>query len=103
MKKRIIAIFTGNRAEYGLQYPILRAVNQHPKLDYRLIVSGAHLDINFGRTLEEIHQDGFRIDEEVKIVMDADKIAGKHLNDSIHSSAYKFFYTPNVKWLVKID
>lgn len=74
MKKRIIAIFTGNRAEYGLQYPILRAVNQHPKLDYRLIVSGAHLDINFGRTLEEIHQDGFRIDEEVKIVMDAESL-----------------------------
>lgn len=71
MKKRTIAIFTGNRAEYGLQYPILRAVNKHPELDYRLIVSGAHLDENFGRTLDEIRSDGFRIDAEVKIEMDA--------------------------------
>ncbi len=71
MSKRTIAIFTGNRAEYGLQYPILRAVHQHPDLDYRLLVSGAHLDAQFGRTLDEIRSDGFHIDAEVKIEMDA--------------------------------
>lgn len=71
MIKRKIAVFTGNRAEYGLQFPILRAIDQHPDLDYQLIVSGAHLDVNFGRTLEEIRKDGFRIDAEVVIEMDA--------------------------------
>ncbi len=71
MGKRTIAVFTGNRAEYGLQYPILRAVDKHPDLDYRLLVSGAHLDTHFGRTLDEIRSDGFRIDAEVKIEMDA--------------------------------
>lgn len=57
---------------YGLQYPILRAVDEHPELDYLLLVSGAHLDNNFGRTLEEIRNDGFRIEAEVKIEMNAD-------------------------------
>jgi UDP-hydrolysing UDP-N-acetyl-D-glucosamine 2-epimerase len=71
MSKRVIAIFTGNRAEYGLQYPILRAVDRHPELEYRLIVSGAHLDPNFGRTLAEIEADGFKVYAEVKIDMDA--------------------------------
>jgi UDP-hydrolysing UDP-N-acetyl-D-glucosamine 2-epimerase len=71
MSTRRVAIFTGNRAEYGLQYPILRAIDKHPVLDYRLIVSGAHLDANFGLTLEEIRNDGFKIDAEVKIEMDA--------------------------------
>jgi UDP-N-acetylglucosamine 2-epimerase (non-hydrolysing)/GDP/UDP-N,N'-diacetylbacillosamine 2-epimerase (hydrolysing) len=71
MKKRVIAIFTGNRAEYGLQYPIIRAVDRHPDLDYRLLVSGAHLDPNFGSTLKEIQADGFRVDAEIKIEMDA--------------------------------
>ena len=71
MSKRSIAIFTGNRAEYGLQFPILRAVHNHPDLDYHLLVSGAHLDSNFGSTLEEIRGDGFHIDAEVKIEMDA--------------------------------
>lgn len=74
MLKRTIAVFTGNRAEYGLQYPVLKAIDAHEKLDYRLIVSGAHLDKNFGETLSEIKKDGFRIDEEVKIEMDAGSI-----------------------------
>jgi UDP-hydrolysing UDP-N-acetyl-D-glucosamine 2-epimerase len=74
MSKRTIAIFTGNRAEYGLQYPILRAVDKHPTLDYRLLVSGAHLDAFFGRTLDEISNDGFRVDAEVKIKMDASSL-----------------------------
>lgn len=69
---RRIAVFTGNRAEYGLQYPILKAVDEHPALEYQLIVSGAHLDRNFGRTLDEIRHDGFRIDAEVAIDMGAD-------------------------------
>lgn len=68
--KRKVAIFTGNRAEYGLQYPIIKAVAEHPELDYVLIVSGAHLDDNFGGTLDEIKNDGFNVYAEVNIDMD---------------------------------
>lgn len=70
--KRIVGVFTGNRAEYGLQFPILRAIERHPELEYRLLVSGAHLDNNFGRTLEEIKADGFSIHAEVTITMGDD-------------------------------
>jgi UDP-hydrolysing UDP-N-acetyl-D-glucosamine 2-epimerase len=74
MSKRTIAVFTGNRAEYGLQFPILRAIDAHPDLDYKLIVSGAHLDPNFGKTLSEIEADGFAVAAEVKIDMPADSL-----------------------------
>jgi UDP-N-acetylglucosamine 2-epimerase (non-hydrolysing)/GDP/UDP-N,N'-diacetylbacillosamine 2-epimerase (hydrolysing) len=74
MTKRIVAVFTGNRAEYGLQLPILRAIDAHPSLDYRLIVSGAHLDENFGRTLEEIEEDGYKVHAEVKIEIKEDTL-----------------------------
>ena len=74
MKKRRVAVFTGNRAEYGLQFPILKALSEHPHIDYNLIVSGAHLDKNFGETLAEIESDGFIITEEVKIEMDAENL-----------------------------
>jgi UDP-N-acetylglucosamine 2-epimerase (non-hydrolysing)/GDP/UDP-N,N'-diacetylbacillosamine 2-epimerase (hydrolysing) len=73
-KKRVVAVFTGNRAEYGLQFPILKAISEHPGLEYKLIVSGAHLDKNFGRTLAEIEADGFKIHAEVKIEMVADTL-----------------------------
>jgi len=73
-KLKKIAVFTGNRAEYGLQYPILKAIKDHPQLDYKLIISGAHLDVNFGSTIKEINDDGFEIYAEAKIEMDADSI-----------------------------
>lgn len=72
--KRKIAVFTGNRAEYGLQYPILKAIAAHPDLDYFLLVSGAHLKEDFGRTMREIETDGFAVHAEVKMDMPHDSL-----------------------------
>ena len=73
MKIKKIAVFTGNRAEYGLQYPVLKAIEKHPNLDYQLMVSGAHLDDNFGNTKNEIINDGFKIASEINIHLDETK------------------------------
>src|SRR3989338_3184739 len=75
-KKRKIAIFTGNRAEYGLQYPIIRAISRHPDLEYYLLVSGAHLQEDFGYTLKEIEKDSFNVYGEVKLTMEQDNLYG---------------------------
>ncbi len=72
--KRKIAIFTGNRAEYGLQYPIIKAISKHPKLKYFLLVSGAHLQEDFGYTVQEIKKDGFKVYNEVKLTMEEDTL-----------------------------
>ena len=74
MSKRKIAIFTGNRAEYGLLNPVIRAVYDHPDLEPFLLVSGAHLDDNFGRTIDEIEKDGFSVYREVNITMPEDNL-----------------------------
>ena len=74
MKKKNIAIFTGNRAEYGLLFPVISAVQKHRSLNYELLVSGAHLDSNFGNTLSEIKRDGFKISKEIKINMSGDTL-----------------------------
>ena len=75
---RRIAIYTGNRAEYGLQYPIIKAVAEHPDLDYFLLVSGAHLDEAFGRTKNEIEKDGFQVHAEVPLEMGDDLYGTAH-------------------------
>lgn len=72
--KRKIAIFTGNRAEYGLQYPIIRAIADDPRLDYFLLVGGAHLQEDFGKTMAEIEADGFRVHRQVRMDMDRDTL-----------------------------
>lgn len=74
MNKRKIAVFTGNRAEYGLMYPILKAIASHEKLEYYLLVSGAHLQEDFGYTKQEIERDGFNIFDEVRIIMEEDTL-----------------------------
>lgn len=73
-KKRKIAIFTGNRAEYGLQYPIIKAIDKHPDLEYFLLVSGSHLQEDFGYTMKEIEKDGFKVYSEVKLTMESDTL-----------------------------
>lgn len=64
---RKIAIFSGSRAEYGLQFPTIKAIQKHPNLEGELIVSGSHLDEDFGKTVEEIKKDGLKIHSKIKI------------------------------------
>jgi UDP-N-acetylglucosamine 2-epimerase (non-hydrolysing)/GDP/UDP-N,N'-diacetylbacillosamine 2-epimerase (hydrolysing) len=71
---RTVAVFTGNRAEYGLQFPILRAIAADPRLEYKLIVGGAHLQEDFGRTVAEIANDGFHVAAEVQMTMRQDTL-----------------------------
>jgi UDP-hydrolysing UDP-N-acetyl-D-glucosamine 2-epimerase len=72
--RRKIAVFTGNRAEYGLQYPILRAISADLRLDYYLLAGGAHLEEEFGTTSAEIEADGFRIHRRVEMRMTRDNL-----------------------------
>jgi UDP-hydrolysing UDP-N-acetyl-D-glucosamine 2-epimerase len=74
MSVRRIAVFTGNRAEYGLQFPILRAFAEHPSIEPYLLAGGAHLQQDFGATVAEIRADGFEVYREVEIQMDRDNL-----------------------------
>lgn len=65
IKKRKVAIFTGNRAEYGLQFPIIKAISLDDRLDYYLLVGGAHLEQDFGYSKQEIEKDGFQVYSEI--------------------------------------
>lgn len=74
MSKRKIGVFTGNRAEYGLLYPIIKKLNTEPGVELQLFVSGAHLDTSFGKTVDSIKGAGFNITDEIKIDLDHDDL-----------------------------
>ncbi|MDA2916139.1 UDP-N-acetylglucosamine 2-epimerase [Nitrospinae bacterium AH_259_B05_G02_I21] len=69
---RTIAVLTGSRADYGLLRPVLRRIEDHPRLDLRLIVTGTHLDPRFGETYQEIENDGFRPAARVEMLVAGD-------------------------------
>lgn len=74
--RRKIAVFTGNRAEYGLLLPIIQLIHQHSALELQLFVAGAHLDPAYGRTVDQIKAAGFPIAAEIKIDLADDNLFG---------------------------
>ncbi|MGF9699805.1 UDP-N-acetylglucosamine 2-epimerase [Paenibacillus sp. MABNR03] len=67
MKK--IAVITGTRADYGIYYPVLKAIEEEKTLDLHLLVTGMHLSPQFGNTVELIRKDGFRISAQVDCLL----------------------------------
>jgi UDP-hydrolysing UDP-N-acetyl-D-glucosamine 2-epimerase len=49
-----IAVITGTRAEFGIWRPVLAAIQQSKKLQLQLLVTGMHLQKNFGNTVQDI-------------------------------------------------
>jgi len=67
---RKIAVITATRAEYGLLKSLLKQIDSDVDLELQLLVTGTHLEEDFGLTYKEIEQD-FVID--VKIKMDLEE------------------------------
>jgi GDP/UDP-N,N'-diacetylbacillosamine 2-epimerase (hydrolysing) len=67
---------TGTRAEYALLRPLLISLAARPSVQTQLIVTGMHLSPEFGCTVSEIEQDGFRIDRRVEMLLSSDTPAG---------------------------
>lgn len=62
-KKRKILYISGTRADYGLMREALLVIKNSPLLDLEIAVTGMHLMPEFGKTVNEIKKDGFKIDE----------------------------------------
>lgn len=67
-------MFTGSRAEFGFLSPVLRSLEADPRLEYYLLVSGAHLQDDFGGTLAEIEADDFKVHAKIDIEIDGDSL-----------------------------
>lgn len=69
MKK--IGFVTGSRADYGIMRRYLELMNRDEDIDLGILVTGALLDDRYGRQVELIHGDGFKIDVEIKVNLDS--------------------------------
>jgi UDP-hydrolysing UDP-N-acetyl-D-glucosamine 2-epimerase len=76
MSKSKICVVTGTRAEYGLLYPVIKAISEDEDLHLQLIATGMHLSHEFGLTFKEIEKDGFNIDKKIEILLSSDSPIG---------------------------
>ncbi|MCM1261967.1 MAG: UDP-N-acetylglucosamine 2-epimerase [Butyrivibrio sp.] len=64
-----VAVVTATRAEYGILKNVIEKIDKSEQLELCLIVTGMHLVPEYGMTVEEIEQDGYRISEKVDILL----------------------------------
>ncbi len=69
---KTIGVVTGSRADYGILRPLLRAIEADPTLSLSLMVTGMHLSPEFGATVKDIEREGFRIDEQIEMLLASD-------------------------------
>ena len=75
MRKRKLCVVTGSRAEYGLLYWLMKAIDDDKDLELQLIVTGMHLSKDFGLTYKEIEKD-FKINKKIDIDLSIDTSLG---------------------------
>jgi UDP-N-acetylglucosamine 2-epimerase (non-hydrolysing)/GDP/UDP-N,N'-diacetylbacillosamine 2-epimerase (hydrolysing) len=74
--KRKIAVLTTSRADYSHLYWPLKDLAARPDVDLRIIAMGSHLSPEFGRTIQEIENDGFPIDARIECLLSSDTDVG---------------------------
>lgn len=67
MHRLKICVSTGSRSEFGQLLPLLKRLDNDPFFDLNLVVTGSHLTMNSGNTIEEIREEGLEISEEIYI------------------------------------
>lgn len=67
-----VSVVTSTRADWGLLKPLCQRLQQEPDVELKLIVTGTHLSTQFGDTLSEIKEDGFRECIEVPFIDNPD-------------------------------
>lgn len=68
-----IGVVTGTRAEYGILKPLLQKLKECPEAELCLIVTGMHLQEEYGNTYQEIEADGFAIDYKIPMQLHSDR------------------------------
>lgn len=71
-----IVFYTGNRAEFSLIRPLIESVKEKKIFSTKLIVSGAHVDPKYGKTLKEIEESG------IKVNFTTDKLHSEEFDNS---------------------
>ncbi|WP_417333247.1 UDP-N-acetylglucosamine 2-epimerase [Halarcobacter sp.] len=69
--KRILA-FSSIRSDYDLMSPLYTLLHEDKEIDFKIIVSGAHLSKSFGYSVEQIRKDGFDILIEIETLLNSD-------------------------------
>ncbi|MDD2751872.1 MAG: UDP-N-acetylglucosamine 2-epimerase [Candidatus Omnitrophica bacterium] len=87
MKKKICVV-SGTRADYGILFPVMKAIEASSNLELCLLVTCMHLMHEFGATVKQIQADGFRHFEKIDISYNED--SGQAMANSLGQAVSRF-------------
>jgi len=88
-----ILAFTSIRSDYDLMSALYKLLDNDEDIDFKIIVSGAHLSHSFGCSIQQIKNDGFDILLEIETLLNSDtklsrvKSASLFLQNSLETIA----------------
>lgn len=74
--RRVVAVVTVSRSDWGHILPVLEAIRATADLDLRILAGGMHTAPRFGRTADEIERSGWPLAERLPFLDDNDTPAG---------------------------
>lgn len=72
-----VLAFTSIRSDYDLLSPLYTLLDNDEAIDFRILVSGAHLSKAHGYTVNEIQKDGFCIFSKIETLLSSDSAASR--------------------------
>ena len=69
---KTIGILTSSRADYGIYLPLLKTLKEDSDINLKLIVFGTHLSPFHGNTINQIIDDGFKVDFKIESMLVGD-------------------------------
>jgi UDP-hydrolysing UDP-N-acetyl-D-glucosamine 2-epimerase len=70
--KRKVCVVVASRANYGRIKATMRAIQDHPDLELQLVVGASALLQRYGKAVELIEKDGFKVDSKVFMVIEGE-------------------------------
>tara|TARA_Y100000385_G_C13082354_1_gene634606 strand:+ start:1093 stop:2208 length:1116 start_codon:yes stop_codon:yes gene_type:complete len=67
-----ICVLTSSRADYGIYRPLLRALESDPFFNLKILAFGTHLSDFYGKTIENIYNDGYTNIDKIETLVDGD-------------------------------
>ena len=70
--KRKVCVVVASRANYGRIKATMQAIKEHPNLELQVVVGASALLQRYGRAIDYIEKDGFRVDSKVFMVIEGE-------------------------------
>lgn len=74
MAKRKICAVTSNRSDYTRMRSVLDELKKRKDIDLKLVVSGSHILPDFGKTIDAIKKDGFKVDILARTIIEGEDL-----------------------------